>query len=173
MRVALGWLQQCADLGRTASVDEVAGRVPMAVLLPAWRLVFERPQWSKLSQSLSALVEQAWPTSQILDQLLDLVLTQTTATERWKARSCVLLALAERHLADGGDPFLQLLALFDQLRPGLGDTDCKHGCRPVDLAVLLDQLGAAEERLCVCPPTRVQRMALFAVFRCLPNRPKT
>ena len=162
------------------------------------------------------VLQDAWPVDQVLEQLLDLVLTQELTsvgtlavkgaetktprelhrpaassdskgslagdhtplcfTPQWQARICLLLGKTARNLADGGDGFLQLLAVLMSIRPTAADaSDWKkylaksepRSCTDIELARLMDELGDAEERLSVCSNlSKLQLFAVMAAFRC-------
>eukprot|EP00735_Rhodelphis_limneticus_P001750 TRINITY_DN12426_c0_g1::TRINITY_DN12426_c0_g1_i1::g.15114::m.15114 TRINITY_DN12426_c0_g1::TRINITY_DN12426_c0_g1_i1::g.15114 ORF type:complete len:231 (+),score=19.45,sp/Q9FXM3/RFC2_ORYSJ/50.44/6e-79,Rep_fac_C/PF08542.6/4.3e-13,DNA_pol3_delta2/PF13177.1/6.2e-07,DNA_pol3_delta2/PF13177.1/6.9e+03,DNA_pol3_gamma3/PF12169.3/6.4e+02,DNA_pol3_gamma3/PF12169.3/0.00098,AAA/PF00004.24/0.021,AAA/PF00004.24/3.3e+03 TRINITY_DN12426_c0_g1_i1:88-693(+) len=111
MRKAVSLMQSASrvygSIDNTA-VQEMAGQIDMSVL--------ERLLQSCRSQSFESmqnvvteLVQEGYPAAQLLSQLYDLVIADSSLEDTQKAQCALALAQADRCLTDGADEFLQLL----------------------------------------------------------------
>ncbi|XP_063224617.1 replication factor C subunit 4 [Bacillus rossius redtenbacheri] len=116
LRRAITCLQSCAKLTgegariSTADVLEVAGVVPDRWLCELLE-VCRAGDYARLESYVERLTCEAYAVSQLIDQLLRMIVSSEDISDRKKAVICEKIALCQWRVTDGASEYLQLLDL--------------------------------------------------------------
>ncbi|KAL5714521.1 Subunit of heteropentameric Replication factor C (RF-C) [Ranunculus cassubicifolius] len=112
LRRAITFLQSAARLfGSTISSKElisVSGVIPDAVV-QALFAACKSGNFEYANKEVNNVIAEGYPVSQMLSQLLDVVVEANDVTDEQKARICSKLGQADKCLIDGADEYLQLM----------------------------------------------------------------
>lgn len=112
LRRAITFLQGAARLfGSTISAKElisVSGVIPKEVV-QALFTACRGGNFDLVNKEVNNVIAEGYPVSQMLSQLLEVVVDASDVTDEQKARICSKLGEADKCLIDGADEYLQLL----------------------------------------------------------------
>jgi len=115
LRKAITSLQSCARLKTEEEVTEddvyeITGVIP-ARFLEGLLEVCQLNSYERLQEYIDNLICEGFSAHQLINQLLDDVVTSSSMSDNNKAEICDKLALAESCLLDGADEYLQIMSV--------------------------------------------------------------
>lgn len=112
LRRAITFLQSAARLfGSSISSKElisVSGVIPKEVVLALFAAC-KSGNFDFANNEVNNVIAEGYPVSQMLSQLMDVVVEANDVTDEQKARICGKLGEADKCLVDGADEYLQLM----------------------------------------------------------------
>ncbi|XP_040999108.1 replication factor C subunit 2 isoform X3 [Juglans microcarpa x Juglans regia] len=112
LRRAITYLQSAARLfGSSISSKDlisVSGVIPQEIV-KAFLVTCKSGNFDVANKEVNDIIAEGYPVSQMLYQLLELVVEADDVSDEQKARICKKLAEADKCLVDGADEYLQLL----------------------------------------------------------------
>ncbi|KAG7941198.1 hypothetical protein I3843_16G027100 [Carya illinoinensis] len=112
LRRAITYLQSAARLfGSSISSKDlisVSGVIPQEIV-KAFLVTCKSGNFDVANKEVNDIIAEGYPVSQMLYQLLEMVVEADDVSDEQKARICKKLAEADKCLVDGADEYLQLL----------------------------------------------------------------